>query len=235
MFLTLMAVVAVIGLAAAFMGTVDQTGLVTIEPAKGTAEGRAAIEAVIVPTPAQFSFGALTRASLDALDSAAVVAVDVTNRKVYFTDDDTKGSAILTAAKESNNAAAVLLVPDSGQSGRSLTWTAVNGELGQVGNSFLTAVQGLVSAAKPRISVESLVTKLVGVQDENGGALTPSLVVVDQRTGAVWAIQQDNGGLAAIAALTLNAGNSGQLTLSEPSADPATSPLVFEGGEIVGG
>lgn len=209
---------------------VDQNGLVTIEPAKGTAAGRAAIEAVIVPTPTQFSFAALSRACLDALSGSAFIAVDVTNRKVFFTDDPTKGAAMRTAVSENEAANAMKMIPVTGQTGRSLAWVPSAGEWGQTSVDFEAAVNLVFAQITPKFSVESLVTKLVALQDENGGTLTPSVILIDQDAGEVWAVKEDNGGLAALAALNLNVGNSGQLTLSEPEVTGTASALVFEGG-----
>ena len=221
MVLTLIAVVAVIGLAAAFMGTVDQSGLVTIEPAKGTAGGRSAIAAQIVPTPTQFSYGSLVRACMDAAETAAVVVVDVQNRKVYFTDDGTVGTALDTAARGANYLA---FLPDAGQTGRSITWTA-DAPNGTVPDAWMT---GVVEAAKPRLSVESLVSRAIGYINPADQPEPPKQVIINQNTGEVVVSYSDRG--ASVAGVSLSSGNSGQLTLSEPTPSATASALIFEGG-----
>ena len=192
------------------MAAYDQNGLVTIEAAKGTATGREAAGAFLTPTPTQWSFSSLVDNILAQLTAASVVVIDTVNRKVFFTDDPTKATALKGAADADDVENMVILNPDSGQTGRSLTWTATDG-----GNfpEERTALENAVGAAKPRKTVASLVSSVLSARsDETDLPLDPpKLIIVDQIGQSVQCNYTDT--TAAVAALSLNAGELGRVDL----------------------
>lgn len=208
----------------------DQNGLVTVEEAKGTASGREAANAFLQPTPTQWSISALVDNILPQLENAAMIVIDTAGRKIHFTDDTAKGELLLAAAIDFANDAGNLFQPDSGQTGRSLTWNCLGTEGGNPDNA--ASFEAIVAPVKPRKSVASLVSAILSAKKADGSAEdVPATIVIDQ--DGVRVMTNEVAKTSALNALNLNAGVSGVLTLSEPASAGTAAPLPFEGGEIL--
>jgi hypothetical protein len=206
----------------------DTNGLVTIEGAKGTAGGRAVAAAFLTPTPTQWSFASLVENLLAQLENAAGIAIDTVARKVYFTDDLTQLQTLRGVATNGDDGHIGIFSPDPGQTGRSLTWALESVDDGPTNETELTA---LVASTPPKKTVSSLVSSILTAKDAEGNPITPPKVIfIDQH--AVNVITVDDDRSTALAAATINAGNAGVLTLTEPTAEGEVAPLPFEGGEI---
>lgn len=203
----------------------DQTGLVEVNETAGTAGGRELIQEALTPTvdPVEKSMASLVDLILASLTSAATVAIDTVGRKIYFTDDAAKGALI--AALDSDPDMAIKFTPDAGQTTKSLLWTTEGGI--EYGTSQ-DPIEDVVKATRPAKSVASVISGILSAKlaDETP-ALTPGLIIVDQINKTVSAVKGDFS--SNLAALQLNAGNSGVLELSEPEVTSETK-LPFEGG-----
>jgi hypothetical protein len=164
------------------------------------------------------------------MTAETTVVVDPKNRKVFITDDATKGLALIAAATNTGTYVGTDAAPDGAQEGKSLTWTAT--EKGTSVHAH-TAVAAVVATAKPRKTVASLVSgALSAIYEETLDTPTTKnvLIVVDQTLGVVNFVEDTSGTKAtATAAVTLDAGNSAQILLSEPE-ESSTEDLIFEGG-----
>ncbi len=132
----------------------------------------------------------------------------------------------------------ITITPDSGQTGKSLAWTAVKGANGDPGMD--DAAQALTVAAKPKRTVESLVAGLIGYigKTTDGDTIAGPhgvIIVVDQATGNV--VVQTPGDDAAAAALSAalaavapGTTDMAAVELSAPAMQEETNPPVFEGG-----
>lgn len=206
------------------MPVYDKTGLVTVNESKGTAGGREKAAAFLTPTPVQWSFASLVDNILAQLETAACIAIDTVNRKVYFSDDPTKSAAMVLALQGDT----LTIAPSEGQSGRSLVWESD----GETGNSAVdNAVQALVAPAPQKKTVSGLVNSLLSMSDGTNPITPPKVIVIDQANKVV-KLEDSASSITELGNLSLNAGNSGVLELSEPAVDTGETPLPFEGGEV---
>ena len=207
----------------------DTNGLVTIESVPGTEGGRAAASAFLTPTPTEWSIASLVEGVLGQLESAAVIAIDLKTRKIYFTDDATKGAALRAAGLNASELNTMLYNPTTGQTGKTLVWEGTaSGDIAamDVGD----VMSDLHTPQPPRRSVASMVSAIISATGSQVGGQVPDVIVVDQINKHVVCNLGDKS--AALAALSLNAGNSGVLSLSEPVGGGAAAPLPFEGGAV---
>lgn len=210
---------------------IDANGVPTIEAAKGTAAGREAMALALVPQTPQVSFATLVDEALAQLDAAAVIVIDPLNRKLYVTDDSTKGAALVAAATNSGTYNGCVLTPEDGQEGRSLTWDRT-----EAGTPTWSSDAGAVvsTETKPKKTVSAAVSAYLQSAydgEENTPTTRKALIVVDQINGVIKVAEDSNGAKAtAVANVTLNAGNSAEITLSEPPSEGTASKLIFEGG-----
>lgn len=211
----------------------DTTGLVTIEPAAGSAAGRAKAEAFLVPTPNQWSFGAVVEGVLDQLETAATIVIDTVNRKIYFTDDSDAKAALQTALDLEDNTSQVF-EPTAGQTGKALEWNISAGNGGPIPDPVQTALTSMVAVVKPRKSAASLIGGILAAKDANGDAVeVPEAIMLDQTGKKIVAVSGSVDAALASAVSQMTAGNSGVLTLSsENPEDPEAPKLPFEGGEV---
>ena len=207
----------------------DTNGLVTVEAVPGTAGGRAAASAFLTPTPTEWGISSLIEGILGQLEAAAVIAIDLKTRKIYFTDDATKGAALRAAGVNADEANTMLYNPTTGQTGKTLVWEGTaTGDIAamDVGD----VMSDLYTPQPPRRSVASMVSAIISATGSQVGGQVPDVIVIDQINKHVVCNLGDKS--AALAALSLNAGNSGVLTLSEPADGGAAAPLPFEGGAV---
>lgn len=203
----------------------DQNGYVTVVADKGSVGGRAVASEIVIPSPNQFSYAALIDGLLAGLETAAVMVIDPVARKVYFSDDAGTAAALAEAANNTDTAKRVEFTPETGQTGKSLTWEGAAAET-PVEAADLVELSG---AVKPRRSAASMAAAILAAP----GAVTPTaaaarMVIVDQINGKVSAIEDNTS--AAVALVTITAGNSGVLQLSEPETPETAPKLIFEGG-----
>ena len=205
----------------------DTNGLVTVEPSKGSAAGRAKAEAFLNPTPTEWSVASLVEGILAQLDTAAMIVVDSVNRKVYFTDDATASAALKSAATSAGLTKAVKFTPTAGQTGKTLLWETA----AQNSPDNEEWYPAIVQPVAPRKSAASLVSSLLNATKDTGALITPPLMVIDQAAKEIWAVEDDELP-AAVSGVPLTAGNAGVLTLSEPADGGSVPALPFEGGAV---
>lgn len=183
----------------------------------------------LTPTPVEWSFAALVEGILDSMDTAAAIIIDVVHRKVYFTDDNTKKGLLRNAANNGSSAKLVSFEPDLGQTGKSLLWGATGWNAPD--QAFVDAQAGIVIEARPKKTIASLVAASINAVDVNGVSKAPKVIMVDQFAKQALMVSDDV--TEAVAAVTLDAGNSGLLVLSEPAGGGGTeTQLPFEGGAV---
>lgn len=213
----------------ALLAAVDQSGIPTVNGAKGTAGGRSLASQAVLPPASQITFAQTVASLIDQFDNAIVTVVDYKNRKVYVTDDPTQAATLTNAATNSGAAKLVTYTPEPDQESRALTWTAADANDPSQGYQDALTI---VDAVKPRRTAASLASAaLSAVMGVETPPTDEPLVVVDQKNAVVVLVEDTSGARAtAIAGVTLNAGNAAQVDFSEPESASASVPLIFEGG-----
>ena len=208
------------------MAKLDQNGLPVLVTAESTESGQTIGATIIATTTPQKTFGALASELLDQFSAEAVIVIDPNTRKVTAASA-AAGIALAAAVAGVANTQTGDLTPDAGQTGKSLTYTS---DIADLTDEVQAAVSAAVDSAKPKRTIQSLVSALLGA-DEVGELAVKPVLVVNQNTGEVRVY--DSSGAAnigkAIDALA-NAGDRVQIELTEVTAEGEPEPLVFEGG-----
>lgn len=207
----------------------DNNGIPTIVTGHGdfaSVETQNQIRSIETP---QVTMGALAESILAANPENALVVVDPVKRKIYgFNHNVIEGPATRTeyAAKS------LILGPVAGQTGRSLEWEMKSMDSGFPG-LVEALVDSLLASAKPKRSVESLVSAiLAAIPDETADADVP-IVVINQETGTVkLCVPTDRSSvIGGLESAVGSATDAAILTLTEPAPeDEGPDPLIFEGG-----
>lgn len=154
------------------------------------------------------------------------IIIDPNNLKA-FVSTGTEFSAAFEAALGDNGG--VTFTPTAGQDGRSLEWdAALEGDVTQ--RAFVAASADVVAAAKPKMTVESLVARLLASVDKQDGIF----VVIDQGNGTVKLLKDETGpdAEAALAGVTPSATRSAVVALEPVVAESVATALKFEGGAV---
>lgn len=210
------------------MAKIDLTGIPELVAAKSTATGQALASDIVTPQPLSATLASLVRSLLDKFADDAVVVIDPNTRKVTGASGGDGGN-LFDSVAEIAGAEMTTLVPEVGQSGRSLAFSR---DADNITRADINAALDLqVDAVKPKKTVESLVASVLS-QDFTPGAPLP-VVVVDQLNGrvAVFNIPNANDAQTGVDGVP-NAGDRVQIALSEPSVPADQQPSVFEGGAI---
>lgn len=204
----------------------DTNGVVTVDQAIGEFLGN---ETAFTQAEApQVGISSLIRAALDGAAGEIVIMFDPVERKVFVADPAANLAGLFTA---DCGTAIKTFTPNTGQTGRSLTWVA-----GDAGAGFPAGVNStidpLVDAADPKRTLSSLLNSLFsGVKPE----MTPNpYVVVDQNTKTVSVIESGGAGdpLTALAAMVSSAVQDAAYCTLTDQAGPGDNPLPFEGGAV---
>lgn len=221
------------------LALIDGTGVPSKDNARTGTAGQTLADSLVTPEPLTDSFSGIVGKMLAEYEGEAVIVIDPHTRKVVATTDSAKATA-LKAAVAAGSGRQITIVPDSGQSGKALAWTATSGA--SVGSDDAAAATALTAAAKPRRSVESLVSGLIGWidkptdPDDSGTAafVNGAIIVVDQITGnVVVQVPAENARAGLSAALAAVAPSTTDMAAVELSADDGpsdTNPAIFEGG-----
>jgi hypothetical protein len=214
------------------MPAIDQNGLPEVGGA-GTLTD-AEIQTVInSPAQPEVTFGSMVRGFLDIAAGVCWAVIDPVTR-LFKAGEGAAGAAIVGASEGTAAYAATKFIrihPDPAQTGRSLTWEP--SDEGLPTQALMDAVLAITGATKPKISVESLVSRVLGAIPD---ALQDKvLVVVDQDNAAVNVVEFNSAAnralaVADVAAVNIAAAHAVAVTLSEPAAAGGADPLVFEGG-----
>jgi hypothetical protein len=207
------------------MAKYDQTGIPSIVTAKSASAAQTTFADVVTPQPLAESLASLVRAALDKFTDAAVIVIDPSSRKVTAATG-AQGVAIKVAAGGACGNPATIFA-DEGQTGRSLTYNYE--DKNQIEASQATALEAACDAAKPRRTVEGLVSALLNSEF----TAEPPCIIVDQTNGQITVLNPTSGtsvGTAVNAVIV--AGDQIQMALTEPETTGTASALPFEGGAV---
>ena len=208
------------------MAKLDQNGIPALVTAESTESGQTIGATIIATTTPQKTFGALASELLDQFSAEAVIVIDPNTRKVTAASA-AAGIALASAVENVINTQKGTLTPDANQTGKSLTYSA---ELDSMESGTELAVEAAVDSAKPKRTIQSLVSSLLGSEALEDADPKP-VIVVNQNTGVVKLY--DSSGAANIGAAIDNLANAGdrvQIELTEATVEGEPEPLVFEGG-----
>lgn len=210
----------------------DQTGEISILAAKtsSTPEAVAYSEAIAAPAVPQATISQVITDLLAQFPVALKAVIDLKNRRV-FAASDTEGTALQTLATSGAGLKTLILAPDTGQTGTSLVWS-------EYGSTTLTDADGVaalatIEAAKPKMSVGSLVSKMIAAASvTEDWDVEKTLIIVDQVAKRVAIVRDTDGaGVTAVNGRTVN-GDQVCIQFAEPPVAPEASKLPFEGGEV---
>lgn len=237
---TLLAALAVIAIGLASFALVDQNGEIAFDPENTAtnATATAIAETIAKPSAITDTYAGVVRKMLDNFTSAAGIIVDTVSRRIWGATG-AQGNTLVDDSEifADSQFDRVDFMPDSGQTGRALTWSRTNGS-GALALSApqLAAFDELVTATKTKRTVESLVSAIIASLDPalfpHGGA-----VMIDQTGGTVSLYSHTQAGsadamLTKLAALP-NSGDKVCIYFTEPAAaGSGESPLKFEGGAV---
>lgn len=214
------------------LALIDGAGVPSKETARTGTAGQALADSLVTSEPLTDSFSGIVGKMLAEYEGEAVIVIDPQARKVIGTTDATKAASLRDAAG-GTGVKTFSLVPDADQTGRALTWSLETHGTYSGDEGGKDAVTALVSAQKPRRSVESLVSAilaLTGREDTFPGGV---LLVIDQANGKV-EVNTGSASFASLsAALAAVAPSTTDMAAVELSADAGpeeTNPPVFEGG-----
>jgi hypothetical protein len=203
-----------------------QSGEVSMSSAETATNGGAIGAAITAATMAVKSFATVVGDLLAELASAAVIVVNPNTRKVTAATGGQ--AAALIGVMDGNAMNSAQIVPDGNQTGRSLTWEASQ-SLSDLPSQMVDAVNAAIQPAKPRRSVESLVSAILTAEF---GAVAP-VIVIDQREGKVFVCEPGNDPSAWDTALaSAKAGDQVSVEISDNSPESDAPKLVFEGGAV---
>lgn len=210
------------------MAKIDLTGIPELVAAESTATGQALASDIVTPQPLSATLPSLVRSLLDRFADDAVVIIDPNSRKVTGASGGDGGN-LGDSIAEIAGVAYTSLVPDVGQSGRSLMFS--KDADGIVRADIVAAINQQVDAVKPKKTVESLVASILSAEFNPGEPLP--VIVVDQVNGKVGIYLAPNAGDTQAGVDSVpNAGDRVQIALSEPAIPADQQPSVFEGGAI---
>jgi hypothetical protein len=205
------------------MANIDQNGIPEVVAAETAAGGTAIAEAVVVPATPSATFGSLVTDLLAQFEDESVIIIDANSRSVWAAsgaEGIALGECAIAVAADM-----ATLTPDSGQTGKSLTYTAT-------GKSNLTseeqaALALAIETAKPKRTIQSLVSNLLSFDP---GENPLPVIMVDQNDGVVYVMDDEDGDdIKTALDGRANEGDRLKITLSEPTTE-VVSPLIFEGG-----
>lgn len=205
----------------------DQNGIPAFADMNGVFDDEVVQNRMAQIVDRQVSYGALTRGALNEMDGPVQILIDPLNRRVYA-EDGTGYSAVMA----SSIAESQILVPESGQSGRSLTWSEVS-RSGGFPATVGDPIKLLVDPTKPAKTVQSLVASIID-RISDAELANPPFVVIDQSNGNVTIAQTTAYAttVTALNALSPSPVDGIIATLSEPPAEAGETAQIFEGGEI---
>lgn len=212
----------------------DQNGLVTVEssPTPQTPfDTEAAQNRMKGIEPTEKSFAQLVEDALREMSVAAAIIVDPVGRKVLvMSGADLASQGLSTVIPHT---VASVLQPETGQSGRSLTWEAgTDTGAGVPNKAALIAPTDAVKPARSASSLVGAVLAALGAIDPAVAEADQPLLVVDQTEGKLHLIKPTNRAtsLTNIRNRIVNAGYGVELSLTEPAGGSEAEPLIFEGG-----
>lgn len=208
------------------MAKLDLNGIPSIVVAESTSTGQALGAPLVTPTPLSNSIGGIVRDMLAQFADDAFIVIDPVSRKVTGASG-AAGIALRAATVATVEGPNATIQPDAGQEGRSLTFSAEDADL--LSQEQQDAIAAAIAAAKPKRTVESLVTALAGADYTVGERPT---IFVDQIDGFVFVKNAAEGAVQAAVDALANAGDRVQIVLAEPAEDPGVALAVFEGGAV---
>lgn len=203
---------------------IDQNGIPSIDGSHSTASGTAIGIAVIIPAVTSATFGSMVNDLLATIDDKVVIVVDPNTRKVW-TRSVTPGA--LSTACDDGAVKTVVLTPDSGQTGKSLMFS--KGSTTGVDATLVAAIDASIGAQKPKRSVQSLVSNLLGQTLPT----VPPVIEIDQVNEVVKVHQLETATDIDDFLKVLTTTDTDQVAIqfTEP-ASHTSNPLVFEGGAV---
>jgi hypothetical protein len=203
----------------------DQNGLATVSSGSGLFSEADAQNAIRGVSVGQVSFANIVDTILREADAAMSVVIDPFNRTVYGVP-----AASFTEGTVIPHTLATIIKPETGQTGRSLTWEAGSDTGAGVPNKSLYV--GTTAAAKPARSVSSEVAALLAAIPDNTAEADQPFIHVDQSNGVIKLIKASARNTARSNLESISVANSVKVGLSEPEGGSSVAPLVFEGGEV---
>lgn len=232
MFLSILSLVAIAVVVFGGLALIDGVGTPSKDNARTGTAGQALADSLVTPQPLTDSFSGVVSKMLAEYEGEAVIVIDPMERRVVATTDPTKATAIksavaLAAAKQST------ITPVTGQEGRSLQWERTDGQ--DITGSNQMFLDSLTEAVRPKRSVESLVSALIGGIGKPEILEYGAIIVVDQKTGSVVvnvpATENARQGLSdALAAVDPSTTDMAGVELSAEATEEETNPPIFEGG-----
>lgn len=208
---------------------IDQNGTPSVVAAESTESGQTIGAAVLETTTPVKTFGGLASDLLDQFANEAAVIIDPNTRSVYGASG-AAGAAMIAAALAVADVEIGEITPDAGQTGKSLAYTKTN--IVDLNEAIQAAIGVAVDAAKPKRTLQSLVSAIFGADDLDGEEILP-VIVVDQANGKVQIIEPtpaaSDAVTTALDALD-DAGDRVKLSLTGGFSETGSAKLVFEGG-----
>lgn len=206
--------------------SVIKNGTPTIVQAGSQALGQAVSET----TPNVISVTNVIGNAMAQFNDAAFMVYHPHTGKFYASSGASQRAGLSVAIVDPEN---LYLDPDDGQTGRSLAFSAT------AGNTLAgISITDLVTAVKPKFTVESLVARLLAKIQEREAASPAEagkfFIVVDQVNKRVGIVKSDDegGSIGDLDATVLSAGESVKMTLTPEAEESVSSPLPFEGGAV---
>lgn len=208
----------------------NQSGIPTIDNAAGAFESADVQNQITASETPEISIADVVDTFLAETEGDAIIIIDPKRRKVFCETGTTYLLALAGSVGTGKNST---IVPDSGQEGRSLTWTATP-ESG-FDADMTTGIATVVAAARPARTVNSLVASLLNAVGEveipEGDEEHVPFVCINQEAGTVQLKSCTNRATARAALMSFQSSvtEGVSVALTEPS-DAETEPLIFEGG-----
>lgn len=239
MILTIFSLCAIAALIIGGLALIDGAGVPSKENARTGTAGQTLADSLVTPEPLTDSFSGILGKMLAEYEGEAVIVIDPQTRRVVGTTDATKATAI-KAAVNAGTGKQYVLTPDANQTGKALAWTGAEGVNFETATDEWVkgALDGIWPAVKPRRSVESMVSAILGLvgKDLTGGGdiafENGTFIVIDQVNKSVTVqAPADSAPLsAALAAVAPSTTDMAAVELSADAAGEESNPPVFEGG-----
>lgn len=210
---------------------IDMNGEPEIVAAKTGTVGQQLAAEIVAPKLPVLTFSDCVRELLAKYEQPATIVIDTKQRRVYATTDPTKANQLKThvASKAADTAE---LAPDPGQQGRALTWS---GDASGLPNQTRQNIAAAIAPAKPRRSVESLVSAILSAPYESEDDVP--VVVVDQNTGLVWVsdVKEERAALEGLLNGVSPSADMVTLRIDGQAVEVPNAPapkLIFEGAAV---
>lgn len=211
------------------MAKIDQNGVPSVVAAETTESGQTIGAAVLETTTPVKTFGGLASDLLEQFDNEAAVIIDPNTRSI-FGASGAAGAGMVAAALGVADVEIGEITPDAGQTGKSLAYTKTN--IVDLNEANQAAIGVAIDAAKPKRTLQSLVSAILGADALDGEEVLP-VIVVDQANGKVQIIEPTTEAPDAVTTALdalADAGDRVKLKLTGGFTDTPSTKLVFEGG-----